>query len=260
MLACYIASGERQNRHRPKLDLNLGNNSVPYDSSGEASHTSEIEELLQSVSETITSLFRISIIIRNATPRDRYVKATAAAKEPLDESYDIAHVGHKFPKTDVQEMQWLKQRLGRAITKRRQYLRYCREHHDKFSQQSNQRGAVNDRGKDTGMTSNKVKNIHSKRLDAASDTLRSKPTSTLAPTTASTLISANLEVTEDMSQGDHSQTSYATSVGDDNSQNKLRVIRLEDVRKARSPFECPYCWGIQTIKRECSWRKAYPCH
>ena len=261
MLACSIASGERQNRHHSELGSNLGYNGALDGSCGGSRHISEIEELLQSIAETITSLFRISIIIRNATPRDRYVKAAAAVKEPFDERYDIAHVGHKFPKIDAREMQWLKERLGRAITKRRQYLRYCREHHDKFTQESGQKGAVNAHGGYTRMASNlEVKKSRSERLDTASDTLRSKPTSTLAPTIASTLIPANLEFAENMSDGDQSQTSYATSVGGEDRKNQLRVIRLEDVQKEGLPFECPYCWGIQTIKREHSWRKVCPPH
>lgn len=79
-----------------------------------------------------------SIIIRNAMPRDRYIKAQSSTREPFLECFDIAHVGHKFPKIESEGREWLKRRLGKAISQRRQYLRYCREHHDKFSQRIEQ--------------------------------------------------------------------------------------------------------------------------
>jgi len=89
----------------------------------------------------------------------------------------------------------------------------------------------------------------------------SKPASTLAPTFASTVIPAKLESGETMlklgEEADddaQSQTSYATSMADDDSENLLSVMRLEEVAQPGQPFECPYCWTIQKFSRHHTWR------
>ena len=79
---------------------------------------------------------KASIVIRDATPRDRFTKAVTSAKYPFIDFFDISHVGHRFPKLDIDSREWLRIRLGRANTQRRQYLKYCREHHEKFHEPS----------------------------------------------------------------------------------------------------------------------------
>ena len=95
---------------------------------------SELNEVFGTVKDMITSLMKLSMIIRDATPRDRYLKAITSTKSPFIDAFDILHVGHKYPKVDTDDRIWLKERLGKAITQRRQYLKYCRDHHSKFSQ------------------------------------------------------------------------------------------------------------------------------
>lgn len=92
----------------------------------------ELDEIFQSLADSVSSLFKISLLIRSATPRDRYAKAAASGKQPFDDSFDISHCGHKHPKLEEKENQWLRNRLGQAITQRRQFLKYCRDHHDKL--------------------------------------------------------------------------------------------------------------------------------
>jgi hypothetical protein len=99
----------------------------------------ELDEILQSLADSISSLFKISLLIRSATPRDRYAKAATSAKQPFDNTFDISHVGHKHTKLEIKENQWLRNRLGQAITQRRQFLKYCREHHDKLGAESFER-------------------------------------------------------------------------------------------------------------------------
>ena len=86
----------------------------------------ELAELYLSVGDIITSLMKVSMLVRKATGRDRYVKAASAAGDPFLEEFDNRHVADKFPKARSQ--QWLIDRLGAAITARRQYLRYARDH------------------------------------------------------------------------------------------------------------------------------------
>lgn len=223
---------------------------------------SEIQETFQSISETITSLFKLSILIRNSSSRDRFAKALAAAsKAPFNDQFDIDHVGNKFPCLYSEDREWLRKRLGKAITQKRQYLRYCWEHHEKLSKVPEARGTTEAKLEPKmNPTFLATQGQPSKVADDA-QTVISRPTSTLAPTTASTVIPAKLESAESLAKLDEqgeddtrSQTSYATSIGDDDCDNRLSVVRLEEVAGTSQSFECPYCWTIQRISNQQAWR------
>jgi hypothetical protein len=214
-----------------------GTRTVPVSTEQVSGPTSEILELFQSIAETITSLFKLSILIRNSSSRDRYAKALAAAsKGPFNDQFDVDHVGNKFPRLYRDEMMtWLRTRLGKAITQRRQYLQYCREHHHKMAVVPETRSLLEPKVETNFLA---VQGQHP-RNDDDTRTVMSKPTSTLAPTTASTVIPAKLENinrNEEASNDDtRSQTSFATSVSEDDSDNRLSVVRLEDVAPSGSP-------------------------
>lgn len=226
-------------------------------SSGLEFTVSEFNEIFGTVKDSITSLMQTSIIIRNATPRDRYVKAQSSTKDRFLDCFDIAHVGHKFPKTDSKGHEWLKRRLGRAITQRRQYLKYCRDHHDKFSQEketSQKTEGADESSRSKGPTSalDPVSKIQNE-----GGTVRSLPMSAFTPTTASTLQPSKLEANEEAGveevSDSYSQTSYATSVHGNTTESKLRIPSLRDVTGG-FPFECPYCWTLQNTMNEKTWR------
>jgi hypothetical protein len=76
---------------------------------------SEIYEIFLSIPETITSLFKLSMLIRNNSSRDQYVKAlVSASKAPFDDRFDIDRVGNKFPRLYRNDKAWLRVRLGKA--------------------------------------------------------------------------------------------------------------------------------------------------
>ncbi len=79
--------------------------------------------------------------------------------------------------------------------------------------------------------------------------------SILAITTASTLNVAALEVLDEGSDEAQSQTSYATSMGEDNSGDYLRVPPIPEDANSGLLFECPYCWTVQTIKSRRAWKR-----
>ncbi|KAH8805202.1 hypothetical protein F5884DRAFT_885273 [Xylogone sp. PMI_703] len=224
---------------------------------------SEIQELFQSIPETIASLFNLSILIRSSSSRDRYAKALAAAsKSPFDDRFDIDHVGNKFPCLYRDDGEWLRERLGKAITQRRHYLRYCREHREKLSKLPEPRNTAEEIPESKISTTFLAVQRQQDSVPYDAQTVISRPTSTLASTTASTVIPAQLESTEHLDKleeqnedDNRSQTSYATSVGEDDSDSRLSVVRLEEVAGTGQSFECPYCWTIQRIKNQQAWRK-----
>ena len=198
---------------------------------------------------------KTSIIIRDATPRDRYVQATTSTKSRFNDSFDISHVAHKFPKLDLDERQWLKERLGKAITQRRQYLKYCRDHHNRFQEPEKMKGPRSE-----GLGDDHISDSDQKPDNEAVTTMKSLPVSASVPTDASTLQISKLKPFEQVSSEAAentpdilSQTSYASSVYDNDDRCKMFPPRLKDITDT-FPFECPYCWNLQDIKSERLWR------
>jgi hypothetical protein len=114
-----IVSGERSNRQITEEDSET-------DSSSPDKGQDELSELFLSIGDVLTSLFKVSMLVKKATTRDRYARAASAKDKPYLVEFDIRHVADKYPK--ARDQPWLLERLGTAITQRRQFLRYCRNH------------------------------------------------------------------------------------------------------------------------------------
>lgn len=254
-----IAIGERPNRlyesdedsdesELETEEINPGPSAQGRNVNDDIPGLSEAEELFESAKQTITSLFRISIIIRKASPRDRFMKALTAKQTSFDESFDISHVGTKFPLLNSDDRKWLKERLGKAIVQRRQYLRYARDHRHKLSKEPVElwqpEAIENPR-------------TQSPNIDWSeqSRTAYTTPTSILASTAASTLHLTGILPQDKDIQDDVSQTSYALSLGEDNGDSHLQLPRLVDVSNGETTFECPLCWTIQSMYKETAWKK-----
>lgn len=214
-----------------------------------ASEDDDREELLDCVSKSISTLFKVSVIIRKATHRDRYARAAASDHSPIDPTYDIAHVRENFPKVGTKKSFWLAERLGRANTQRRQFLRYCRNHKEKLAYSSAQYS-------EKKLADNsKKRRHHSPDNDEGLNVMDSQ--SRCAPTSASTLktvhaIDATAEI-EYIATDNLSQTSFTPTVTE-RAEEDLTVVPLEDVSGGNPEFECPYCYQIQRNITERRWR------
>lgn len=255
---CDVISGKRPNRVSLQSEIDedrstLDGISIDEDmATSKVMPTSELQELFESAAETISSLFKVSIIIRNATSRDRYARAMVAAKEPLCDFFDISHVGHRFPR--LHETPWLEKRLGKAITQRREYLKYCREHHDRLASDIKRSGENQYSMQQERPSRILTSEMQQSNKDEKAE-LGTKPSGTLNLTSASTLAATLLNRTDEKSDEDRlSMTSYATSLGDDSGNYKLRVPSLPEEGARGVPFQCPYCWSIQMLNDERSWK------
>jgi len=98
-------------------------------SSEDEESQTEFQQIRKSVATIINCLFQMSILVRKPAQHDLLVgsrKADVTAFEP----FDYSHVLDKFPKADKK----LVSRLGHAITRRRQYLKYRERHAMKLRQ------------------------------------------------------------------------------------------------------------------------------
>ncbi|KAH7135346.1 hypothetical protein B0J11DRAFT_157717 [Dendryphion nanum] len=189
----------------------------------------------------------MSIIIRRATPRDRFVIAQAHNQTSFDDMFDINHVAQKFPLLEG----WLRERLGKAITRRRQFLRYARDHRSRLGKEPTELWKPEEAiaAKPVLSTSSMENQSHSGR------TVLTQHASTLAPTVASTLHDISIALPETDFEDNQSQSSFALSLGEEELESRQQLPRLIDVSKGASTFECPLCCTIQSIRKEISWQK-----
>jgi nucleoside phosphorylase len=224
------------------------------DEAGEESdkEISEVNELREQISGTITRLFRVSILIRHAAPTDHFAKALSRNRYRFNDQFDIAHVGEKYPKLAKDDYAWLRQRLGRAITQRRHYLSYIQDHHEKLE------GDHDTVDSSAARSQNPVikQSLASKPMpDRASRPSFFTKATTVAP---KRITPQNLEAEESDPDGDaRSYTTISRSVdGDHESSTTVRIPKLDDVRNVnKKEFQCPFCFRIKKFKSERTWRK-----
>jgi len=208
--------------------------------SGEVESTSELQELCIAINASIVNLMKLSMLIRESSKRDDYAKA-ASRYNTWSPGADIGHVQEKYGSAKASS-DWMLERLGKAITRRRQFLTYRKEHHGKLT---------GDWGED---------------IDVVEETIQEDKelTKTIAPTQATTFVPNMISPErdgQDIAGSFGSQTSYeATEVASEDGPTKLTVPlppkwAFEDVRfEYGEPFQCPMCCTEQVVKNKNAWK------
>lgn len=243
-----ITTGKRGNRKRIVIDQHDSHTSPVISEPTDTTQLSEVQESTCSINNAITHLLKLSALIREASPRDRYSKAAAAVEDRFVQKeiwlkYDKMHVSMKFPKLEADGKDWLIERLGEAATRRRQFLHYCGRHRELL-------GRGIDDEQDRIVVSSANADVEE------SEEMKSH----LAPSEATTLATPDLHLLQESEDSDaRSQTSassFATSVYEGNEDYQRRtVINLSEVQRDGLPFECPHCCGIQTLRTQRNWQK-----
>lgn len=190
----------------------------------------ELRELLETVGISITWLFNLSMILRDPTPVDRYAKA--ASLGIYDTQPDIDYVRNKMPYLLRSGDEWLIERLGEANTLRRKFFKYCEKHRQKLAYIGPP--PPSDDASEFGPAPSAL-------TTASAYVERFEPTQGV------------LEDQSFTSFENQSITSYTTSMTNERD-NELRVPPQPKESLAGKPFECPYCYTIQVVKGERSWR------
>ncbi|CAK7229615.1 hypothetical protein SBRCBS47491_007310 [Sporothrix bragantina] len=99
--------------------------------------STEMEQIVRNVGDIISCLLRLSVAIRNPAPHDRF-RAAYETDTSSYEPFDILHVHDKFSGMD----KIIIERLGRAISLRRQYFKYREAHHMKLAEGLEALGAL----------------------------------------------------------------------------------------------------------------------
>lgn len=182
-------------------------------------------QALDEVHDVVTCLLRFSMTLRNPARHDQ-LKQVATITTKHFEPHDINHVREKYPMSPS----FLHRRLGKAISKHRQYFKYREEHHQKLVE----------------------------GLDDTAEQQEERP-STIATSLNqpdSTVPQAGAADVEDDSESVYTATSFApTTTG----HAALRPPPLPEAGLNGDPFECPLCYGIIVAEDQRSWRYGISC-
>lgn len=196
--------------------------------------TTELAQLASNMTEINSCLMRLSLAIRNPAPHDQFKESTQIDVTHY-EAFDVDHVRGKFPKAK----EYVIHRLGKAISRRRQYLRYREEHRKKLGQGLEPQTVL----LDTQQVSRTV--------TAPSDKIESTVASSLPPAIKTSSPNVNLD-DEDYYEDNLSQTSYASS---NNDAPRLRPPPLPEDGQDGSPFECSLCFRLTSVRQVNAWHK-----
>ena len=178
----------------------------------------ELTQLHGNIVTAINCLFQMSMLVRKPARHDFYT--LKQSEEVLAfRPFDQAHVREKYPKAD----QSLVERLGLAITLRRQYLRYRERHHAKLNQ-----------GLDIGTEGSAA------------------PTTILSDTVVTGVELWHIDSQDKAPASVRSQTSYAPSML---AGGALIIPSPPKESSGGAPFECPYCFVIISVDGTLAWHK-----
>jgi hypothetical protein len=186
----------------------------------------------------------------------------ATALPELETQYidwDMRHVENKFPKLMLLGQQpqgehhWFVKRLGLAMTRRRQYLRYCQDHASQISTiRKDPKAAEPDPAQPLPVTSESEFQVHQPVVEPP------PPRSTTTLTTPSTFVEENIvndvdKIEEQEADEDIAPSIQATSVGTVEGETPA-IVRLENLRKGNIEFICPFCTQPKKFRRNRAWK------
>jgi hypothetical protein len=182
---------------------------------------SELVQLASHISEIITCLMRLSVSFRNPAPHDQF-RESRTIDISHHEEFDVGHVRDKFPLAE----QYLVVRLGQAISRRRQYLKYREEHRARLA---------------SGVDLTEI------RLDGEEGTVISSIPSDLKSKFGGKRLEESV-----MFQDTISETSFASSAS---GRAKLRPPPLPEQGQDEKPFDCPLCHRFICVDQSSAWFK-----
>ncbi|KAI1385762.1 uncharacterized protein F4822DRAFT_354088 [Hypoxylon trugodes] len=196
----------------------------------------EAKSIIEVISQCVRSLFRVGVLIRREGHSDRFQRALQHSDCTFPTWVDIGHVRNKYPKLCKPEAGQLAERVGNANAKRRQYVKYCRDHQSRLAY------------------------LPDNDNDDTNTAIESSKATTFFPDSFDRSTQSELNITE---EEDNISLSTATTL---ESSTRVELPSLQDLSPDSEPFECPICFTLQSFRIEKAWRshafrdlKAYIC-
>jgi hypothetical protein len=182
--------------------------------SSDDEQTTELDQIVSHISGIVGALLRLSISIQNPAPHDRFFKSAKFDPSAWSQN-DVQHVENKF--IDVEP--WLAERLGQAISWRRQFFSY-RQHHSSLRERD---------APDNQTVVSSIPEEAKQRLQNGADYDDNDAVSETAPT----------------------QTSFQTTLPDG---QRLMIPKMPAKAEDSGYFECPLCFTLIRVKGPREWK------
>jgi hypothetical protein len=191
---------------------------VEIEDDDETHDMTEIQQLYRSIVDVVNSLFQISMAARRPADHDRLLNMKIK-NGSFFEPWARQHISHKYPDADDAVIS----RLSVAMARQKAILKYRERHRAKLE----------------------------KGLYGYIETDSTRLSETVATEMAAD--NDQLHFLETASNSGLSQTSYASSLMA--TQAGASIPNPPKSSRNRSPFECPYCFHIITIKHKKDWAR-----
>ncbi|KAF8421821.1 ankyrin repeat-containing domain protein [Tirmania nivea] len=225
----------------------------------EPQRMTESNELALAMGEALRGLFQLSMFIHKSTRRNKFASFSADRGE-TETQIDIRHVQDRFPfaKNNAE----LIDRLGKANTRRRQWLAYKKKHRAKLGRQSSldlnpESPSVGPGRWSHSLGTGPPLEDHAEQGYPEIRSDQSVRTG-LSSTVASTFYAVPSLEPDEESQGSeagYSETTYSESVKGDSEITVSYFPQPPPESVNGNPFECPYCFQIVSITGRTSWAK-----
>lgn len=189
----------------------------------------DFQQVLLQIKNDVNCLMRLAITIRNPAPHEQFKGRVSVLVSSFDVSH-TEHVRHKFPRLQPE----MTERLGKALTYRRLFLRYREDHHERLTEGIGVEGADKQDEKEE---------IRDGVTTEASWLPKDNPGDDGPPPRI---------WRDDLSE--QTGTSYAPSCVDD---SELRIPRIPP-EYVDGPFICPYCFLPISIENRYQWKYVSP--
>ncbi|KAJ5920387.1 hypothetical protein N7516_011245 [Penicillium verrucosum] len=181
--------------------------------------TTEVQEIHQTLVETIDQLYQMSMIIRKPAQHDRLVGTKKLDSEPF-QFWAKQHSSTRYPNADALAID----RISSAMARQRAILKYRERHHAKLSQ-----GIVSESDNKSTLLSETV----------ATDVFKEIPG----------------QLGDMASDAGISETSYGGTLLEGTGADTPKIPPIPKKGTGKRPFECPYCFYIITVRDRRAWAR-----
>ena len=216
----------------------------------------ELQQLLQSISSIIGDLYKLSIITRKGNLNGDRLLKSSKVNVAFYETFDIEHTRNKFPSAN----DTLVERLGKAISKRRQYLKYREQHHEKLSVPRQNTFAADqpiDQDRSLPLIETKASSrVQTRQQPSERGSGKAISHSHGVSTIASTFVPPDHQDTAEVNVDVYSESSSVSShqsstIGDE----RPRLPPIPQASERSREFECPYCHTICRLAGTEDWQR-----
>ncbi|KAK4693134.1 hypothetical protein P7C71_g4208, partial [Lecanoromycetidae sp. Uapishka_2] len=204
----------------------------------------ELKQISEDINEIITFLYELSMTIRNAVPRDRYMRM-ANMDISQSEEWDIRHVEEKFPQLK-ESSSFLIRRLGKASSRRRQFFKYLEKDESRSSYNLPPMAQLDTTSVPSGENPGSGPNSTASGLSTTA--------MSVYESSALTAFIQNQEQTQDSKFDDNSSETSSATLGDVSDKSELQMPPPPSESLDNKPFECPYCYEVLRVPSTLSWR------